>query len=144
MTFNDIRKIIETRFKNNWSTTPVEWPNMPFDHQAQVLAGKKSPWVRLTIIDGDAENVALGGMHQRYSGIVIIGIFVPEKTGTGTARGYADVIAAIFQNVSDQGVRFKVPRYEDIGPTQNKSGGNSGGGWFQGNLTVGFVYDKIS
>lgn len=145
MVFDAIRSVIETKLKINWTTTPVEWPNFPLDQQDQVDgSGKKTPWVRLTIIDGEAQNIALGGGHQRYRGIVIIGIFVPEKSGTGMARAYADILAAIFQNQDDQGVKFGVPSYEDIGPTQSKRGGNSGGGWFQGNLTVGFVYDNIS
>ena len=121
------RQIFEARMSAQWKTTSIAWDNDDF------IPTPGTAWVRFTIINSDANNASLGSnILIRDTGFLDIGIFVPVGTGTNTARGYVDTIAAIFRNWSSGGITCKAPVIKRVGELN---------GWFQYNVTVPFDRD---
>lgn len=85
--------IIETRFKNAWTDTPIKFENVQFKQPAT------GTWVSITILRGDGEQASLGQTKlERQYGVVAFQVFVPENTGTRNAQRLMDKIALIFRN----------------------------------------------
>jgi hypothetical protein len=104
-----IRAAIEGRFAAQWVNngqprTPIGWDGHTF------TAVKNS--VRLTILDGEGRNASVGAPGSnvvRHAGVVAIQVFTEGGKGTAASRAYEDLIAAIFRNVTIDGIRFGVP-----------------------------------
>ncbi len=126
MSFATERTSIESRLKANWTTTAIAYPNVGFNPENAV------PWVRLTILNGESgpRNVNAG---KRHLGVIVLQIFVPQNTGTHIARGYADSLAAIFEDAQFSGILCGVASIETIGNTNT---------WYQINVTVGYWRDE--
>jgi hypothetical protein len=94
-----------------------------------------TPWVRLTLREGEANLSAFGGgkNNYRHPGNVQAQVFVPVGTGDGLAREIADFIASIFRGKRLSSIRFfNAPYINTIGPD---------GDWFQVNVICPFEYD---
>lgn len=134
MSFEDTRKAIESRLASNWTTTPIRFENVPFTETAV-------PYVALFILDGEGKQISLGTPSlQRWAGLIVVQIFVPQDTGTKTARTYADAIGAIFDRQqfasgNSGTIRSRIPSIRRIGITH---------GWDQTNVTIPFIRDKQS
>jgi hypothetical protein len=98
----------------------------------------KNPWVRFTIRDGDGRRQTIGATSRlnRYVGVLIIQVFVAQKTGTATARTYAGLIAGIWDGYAGE------PCLE-FGPATVTVVGDTGG-WFQFNVTIPFLNDDLT
>lgn len=133
--FEGERQAIEARLQANFSTTPIKYENQEFDPP------DSTPWVALTILPGEGQQVSLGpGGLQRYAGVIQCDIYVPEKSGTKTARQHADSISAIFLNKS-----FSAGSSGTIitrTPWVNTRGVENG--WFHLVLSVTYHRDKIA
>jgi hypothetical protein len=132
MSLNTERAAIESRLATNWSTTPIRWDNVPFPEQT-------SAYVVCDILDGEGNQISLGDTPRlRYVNLLILRLFVPEATGTATARTYADQLGAIFSRVtlplSDGGwLRCRVASPRTIGVRA---------GWHQTNITIPFFREE--
>jgi|TARA_Y100000114_G_C11565104_1_gene233645 hypothetical protein len=97
MTFADERKAIESRLSTNWTTTTIQFENVPFKKP------DNNTYIAMFILNGSAEQIDMSGSattdKHRHIGNIIIQIFVPADTGTNTARSYADSLATIFRAV---------------------------------------------
>lgn len=130
--FSAIRQALETEFNTEWSTTDKVFDNTIYEPT------KGTPWVRLTIMDGDSENISLSSastVRKRYDGTIYTSIFVPSGTGTGTARTHADSIAAIWDNTTISGVKTLLSEI-DRGPMESE--------WFSLIVKTPFYYDVTS
>ena len=135
MSFADERRAIETRMQSNWthSSVPIQFDNVP-SHRGNPT----DPWVRLTIMNGDARVAALGNSLHRHGGLIDIDVFVKENSGTAGARVYADSAAAIFKQVtlsagSSGTIKTGVPRIVRVGARD---------GWYQLKVSVGYRRDE--
>jgi hypothetical protein len=134
MSFADERRAIEARFAANFSTLPVAYENVPF---AQPASGG---FVRLTIRPAGARQASTGSSPlQRYAGLIVADIFVPENTGTATARAHADTVEAIFRqaqfSAGNSGtITCRTPSIEAVGVRD---------GWFQLSVSVPYQRDRI-
>ena len=132
MSVADERKAIESRLAAAWATTPIRYENVPF-------AAPSTPYVALFILDGEGNQVSLGTPAlRRWTGIIIVQVFVPQDTGTQIAKSYADTIGAIFDRAQFSSgnsgtIRCRVPSVKSIGITN---------GWNQVNVSVPFIRDK--
>lgn len=129
------RAAIEGRFAANFTALPCKYENQRFTPPAQ------SAWVALTILNGEARRASIGTTTplQRYPGIIQIDVYVPENTGTATARGHADTIASVFRDVTfTAGTTGKVvcgtPYATPLGVAD---------GWYRIAVTVPFRRDAI-
>ncbi len=94
MNFVQERIDIESRLATGWTTTAIAWDNIPY------VPTPGTSFVRCTILPGDVSAMEFGRDAEcDYSGIIDIGIFVPQETGSATARGYADTLHALFHLV---------------------------------------------
>jgi hypothetical protein len=91
VSFETERTEIENHLEKYWLNTPVHWDNIAFNQP------NNKPWIRLNILNGATEYRALQ-YKKRYNGIINVQIFVPIKSGTNIARGYADDVCSIFDS----------------------------------------------
>ena len=126
MSFADSLKAVEGRLQSNWTTTPIKFQNVPLKETA-------SSYVALFLQDGEGAQISLGQVAlRRWPGVILVQVFVPERTGTLVARQYADTIGAIFDRVQfssgNSGViSCRTPSVETIGLRD---------GWWQVNVTI--------
>lgn len=139
MSVPDVAAAIRTRLDDNWSATPIAWPNKP-----DVKPNPKAPWIRLTILPAFADFVgmaAVGNRRFRDEGIAIITVFVPEGEGDGQALTLAEAAAAIFRGVVADGVHY----VGTIGETpQVRPGFNDNAGWFLVPVHVPWFADQFA
>ena len=132
--FESTRRAFEARLSANFSALAIRYENVPWNQP------DATPWVALTLLDGQAVRANLGdaALH-RFPGVLQIDIFQPEYTGMKTMRDHADTIAAIFP----AGTQFSagasgtivmgVPEFISLGVEE---------GWFHGVVTVPFVISR--
>ena len=127
------RQAIEARLEANFTAMPIRFENAP-------AAETQDPYCALFIRRGEGHQITLGPSPQlqRWAGLIVVQVFVPEDTGTQVIADYADSIAAVFnrQELSTGAsglIRCRVARVDTIG-TRN--------GWFQMNVTIPYIRDK--
>lgn len=138
MNFEEFRAFAEEKFDTDWTVTPVEWENVPESDALIAAKEVKNPWVRFTIRDGDGNRQTVGSINRfnRYAGVLIIQVFVAQKTGTATARTYAGLIAEIWDGYSGEPcLEFGPAAITVVGETE---------GWFQFNVTISFLNDDLT
>lgn len=138
MTFKEFRIFAEVKMAADWLTTPIEFENLSESIALTAAKNNKTPWVRFLIRDGDGNLVTIGSGSRldRYVGVLIIQIFVAQKTGTSTAAGYADTISNIWKGFNGQPcLQFFTPSINIVGENQ---------GWSQINVNVTFQNDELT
>lgn len=127
------RQAIEARMAAAFTTIPVRYENAPFKEI-------QTAYCALFVRRGEGHQITLGPAPQlnRWAGLIIVQIFVPEDTGTQVVAGYADSIADVFRrqefSVTGSGlIRCRVPSIQEVG-TRN--------GWYQMNVTTPYIRDK--
>jgi len=137
MSFDAERQAIESRFAANFTSLAADriaYENVKFK---QPTSGS---WVRLTIRNGDARQASIANSPlNRYIGVIVVDVFVPEDTGTATARQLAESAAAVFRNVQfsvtgSGTITTRVPTIFPVG-VQN--------GWLQLSMSVAFYRDIV-
>lgn len=90
---SNIRKAVETTFKNGWAnTTPVRYQNVPWKQPAP-------PFVALGIQWGVANVTSLGTTKRHeQNGIVVVTITAPLDAGTAPIYALADAAQALFRD----------------------------------------------
>jgi len=97
MTYKSEQSAIETRFKANYTLTPVKYDNVDY----KPVAG--TAWVELEVHTGDQVPVSLGGpgdVLYRNTGIISIQVRTALNIGTQTGKNIADVCAAVFRGTT--------------------------------------------
>lgn len=132
--FDAERQAIETRLEANFVAIPIKYENVPFPET-------EDPYCAIFVRRGAGNQISLGNSPQlqRWTGIIVVQVFVPADTGTQAAAAYADQIAAVFNrqefSVSGSGlIRCRVPQTDTVGVRN---------GWFQMNVTVPYRRDKL-
>ena len=125
MSFASERSSIEARLNSNWSTTTIDWENVDFN------TPNNASWVRLSILNGDSDYRAMDS-KKVHIGIISVQVFTPINTGTATAGGYADTLAAIFDDRSFDDVRCGVASIASVGNSDI---------WYQINITIPYRRD---
>jgi len=136
MSFNDTRNAIEARMVANYSTYKVKFENTKFKPPVN------TPWLALTVQDGEAFNASIGTARrvQRHPGIIQVDIYVPENQGTKTSREIADAVAVIFNTVqfslgSSGTISTRAPALQGLGIEE---------GWDRKVLSIPFIRDVIA
>ncbi len=115
MGYSTERQDIESRFATAWaSTTPIAYQNVAFTPPAT------GSWVRLAILNGDAQQASLGSGQAdtlyRQAGVISVSVFTNLNQGTNAARALADQAAAVFRGVDfGSGIKCRAPRIADVG-----------------------------
>ena len=127
------RQAIEARLSANFTAIPIRYENVPFQET-------QAAYCALFIRRGEGNQITLGNSPQlqRWAGVIIAQVFVPEDGGTQTALGHADTIAAVFNrqefSAGQSGlIRCRVARVETVGTRS---------GWHQLNVVIPYIRDK--
>jgi hypothetical protein len=129
--FQDLRQYIESRLTDNWSATDVAIDNIDYTPSADTA------FIHIIIDEGIGRQITYNSGENathRYEGFIMVYVNVPLKSGTNTARGYADSIATIFRNAqfSTMDILCKTPKIIRIGEVE---------GMFQYNVLTPFQVD---
>lgn len=126
MSFVDTKTAFETRFQTQILAAraglPIQFPNAPFERP------ERAEWVRFTRSEADTSSPGATGQItigsatnslRRYRGLVVVGIFVPERTDTVLATAIALDVDAIFRGVtfslgSSGSIRCRTPRLLEL------------------------------
>lgn len=128
--FEDAQKAIEVLFNTQWGTTThIAFDNVDWKPEATTLK-----WVRLNVLTGDSITAGLHGDVNLYrsAGVIVVQVFVKEGEGVRTALLLADQAAAIFRGLQIDGIIYRAPSVERIGPSD---------GWYQVNVNIPFQWD---
>jgi hypothetical protein len=91
-------------------------------------------WVRFGVLEVGTVQAAMGSVVRRYrnDGLVVVQCFTQLEVWTLPGLQLADTVTAVFRGVSHDGVTYRAPSVEKVGPA---------GGWFQINVVVPFFWD---
>ena len=136
MSDENVRLRILERMNTNWdgSVAQVEYPNLKFEPT------RGTPYIRMSILLGDSNQVAMGGESGnqfRHVGLVAFQIFIPEFSGTKTLSTIRDALNTLWRAQElTGGILIRSPEVTEVGPTKN--------GWYQSNSVFPFQWDEIS
>lgn len=120
---------VRTRFATEWTgTQPIQYPNQRFTPPSG------STWLRLEMTQGDARNASLGITHIRYTGVIWIGVYIPNGTGLMDGLELAETAAAIFENTIFDRVHCWAASIKDAGIYS---------GWRQITVTIPYWHDVL-
>lgn len=142
MTFATDASTIRSHFAAEWlllrPTVPIAYDNIAFDPAVDALdpMGNPAPWVRFSILPGDAFQASLGTPKVwRSTGLVTVQVYVPVGQGDGLAADLADDASGIFRGVRLDGLIFRAPALTNIGED---------GAWYQINVTTPYLAELIA
>jgi hypothetical protein len=124
---------IRTRFRSQWSgETPISWPNEEFRPP-----NPPAPWVRLRVMDFDAEQADIAGALStyRHTGDVVVEVFVPLGSGEFRAKELAQKVQDVFRGWQSGGMRFYTPRAVPVGKSEEI--------WWKINVLARFERDSV-
>lgn len=113
MGYEQQRIDIESRFNSAWGvTTPIAWQNVGFTPPTS------GSWVRLSILNGDSNQISVGSTAGLYrnAGVISISVFTEANQGTKAGLTLADQAAAVFRGAFfGSGIKCRSPRITDLG-----------------------------
>lgn len=141
--FPVVEQALEEHLNTNWNTTlyPIAWPNTEFNPMENKNTAVKKPWMKPNILWDDSANTALGAVARRYTGVLIIQLFVGQNLGSIEMRAMVTAAHDMFINKTIGGAIFRVPEIQAV---DSANAGEQAGGWFQKNVSIGFYYDDLT
>lgn len=142
MSFMNERKVIEQAFLTGWDsqTTPVK-----FDNVAGLTQGngsvkdetKLSEWCWMSIDTTDAQRADINAkLLVRYTGAILVNVFVKAGTGTDRARELAFAVATLLQNKQIEDVNTRAAMFVNIGGLPDAS-------FYQVSVRIPFYRDEF-
>lgn len=130
MSFSSDAAEIRTKFSTGFAalrpTVPIVYDGMEY------RADGKTPWVRLTILQGESYRLDATGPAVAFinTGMAVVQIFTPADTpGDGLALGIADDVATVLKEQKLTKVWLRTPTLSRLGLE---------GPWYQVNVKVPF------
>lgn len=139
---SDARIAIETRLYDNWQSPPgtLRTPIRYWTSGAPFEIPDATPWIALSVQRESGRQASFGVAPQlhRYEGLIIVQVFVPERTGSQDMDTYLDLLDPIWRcaqfSYGDSGlITCRTPEAEPVGTAD---------GWFQKNLKVAYRRDR--
>jgi len=122
---------LRTHFYNNWTATPIQWPNASFD-----APDPPAPFVKFNTQPGSSSKLEVGksGMNA-YPGVLFLGVNVPSGSGKNTAAEFFDDLRAMFEFEQIGIVKVKEFQPSTVGTSDD-------GVWYQENANFGFRWQE--
>ena len=144
MSFDAAETAIRTRFKTNWTGTPIAWENVkfdPMDETAMSPFAVGTPWVFFELLWGGAQPISTGEpVLSRATGVVQVHCYVPVTVGRAPGVRLADAAAVIFRNQSFTDANGRQLRFRTPYPLPNAA---ATGDWFVVTMAVAFQFDDL-
>ena len=124
-----VRQIVETHLKDNWTQTPISFENVYFEQQ------DGQPFIEVIIMPDTGNQASLGEKAlNRWTGSIIISVYVPLGQGSSAAFRLADDITQLFYRFTEDGftawTAHTVPS-EELGQ------------WYKVDVNIPYQYDAI-
>lgn len=137
-TFTEERRAIETRFNNSFDNTliPVQYDNVSFLKKGSAVIQDSTDtdeWVRLSILGADSNQIDVGNNRTRFTGLIIVNVFVRENTGSQSARKIADSLFGVFNGKQFEGIQCQATSINQTPPNN---------GWFQLTMETDYYWDR--
>lgn len=93
MSFKQAETDLRTYFNDNWTATPISWPNVSFEP-----AEPPAPFIKYNIQDAASSKLEVGrsGMSE-YPGVLFFGINIPAGNGRNLVKKYQDDLRELFE-----------------------------------------------
>lgn len=102
MTISDAEEAVYGALASLWTTTPIAWRNVDprnyADPSQPLLPDGDSDYISVSVDIFSSTTLTVPGNCIRYAGQVALGICVPERTGTRTAKTYLSQLCALLEN----------------------------------------------
>lgn len=97
MSFADAFTLFEIILNTHWSFTPIWWENVQFDPPVDAN-GDFEPYIAVIHRENTGVRLNLGSDNPsyRFTGVFMMQIFTPERSGPALSRQYADILKGIF------------------------------------------------
>ena len=98
------RTDIESYVSSTWTATSIQWPDRPFTQPS-------TPWLRVTILFGEAYPLTMGGSGGSINeivGVVQCDVFAIQGNGLGSVVQYADDARTMLNQTTAGSVRLQV------------------------------------
>ncbi|WP_299231713.1 phage tail terminator-like protein [uncultured Halomonas sp.] len=105
MTLEQIRLTVATRLAQ-WHDAPIAWNNLPASPSVKAAQDAGSPWVRATLLPGDAQLAAFDD-SVIDSGLLALQIFTSRNVGERPGILIADSLRAHLAHYRADGVRLR-------------------------------------
>ncbi len=129
MSLDTVREVVEKRFNDNWTSTPIQWENVHFEPQ------DGQAFIAPVIVPTSGDQVSLGTVAlNRWDGFVDVSIFVPRGIGAKLANDLSNEVIKLFYHYTDSGVSFFTGYSKPTGATEI---------WFRVNVTVPYQFDEL-
>lgn len=129
MSFEQATNDLRTYLNDNWTATPISWPNVEFEPPEP-----PDDFLKFNTQDASSTKLEVGksGMSE-YPGVLFLGINVPAGSGRRQAKKYQDDLRNLFEfeNIGIVDVRNFQPTV--VGKSED-------GIWWQENANFGFRF----
>ncbi|MGO1121219.1 phage tail terminator-like protein [Rhodovibrionaceae bacterium A322] len=137
LTFDAALSAFRQHLTDQWSATPIAWPNRPFDPAfpgGGFPAG--GPFLQWDLCSGDSRYLTLGpagNRLRRQEGELVFYLLIPP--GAGDVLHLADDLVALVSGRNFAGLQCQAARIADqSGPDNQRSG------WWQRQISLPFVF----
>ncbi len=116
----DALKAVQTRMDTLWSDDAA----VLYEEDGVSAPADFAPFVRLTIREGDGNQIDLAGARSRsrVRGIIYVDAFTKRAIGTARARELADLACQIFEGKQFAGIHVEAARSGVQGPDPDQPG----------------------
>ena len=129
MNQNLLRQYSESRFKTNWTLTPIRFENLDYTP----IIG--TPYIDFSIEPEESFQIGLPQVPMfRHTGLLVFEIYVPSNTGSKNTRTYIDEIAKLFAGKQFNDITCRSLQSMKIGKI---------GEWYLTVVHVQYQYDGI-
>lgn len=129
MSYEQATTDLRTHFYNNWTTTPISWPNAEF-----TPPDPPDDFVKFNTQPGSSTKLEVGksGMSS-YPGVLFLGVNVPSGDGRDGAMKHVDSLRTMFEYEQIGIVRVRENQVADVGTSED-------GIWYQINANFGYEW----
>jgi hypothetical protein len=122
---------LRTHFYNNWSATPISWPNASFSPP-----DPPDDFVKFNTQPGNSSKLEVGksGLSE-YPGVVFFGINVPAGQGRNGAMVHVDDLCDMYEFTNIGVVMVREAKVTNVGQSGD-------GVWYQVNCNFGYRWQE--
>jgi hypothetical protein len=126
---------VQDRMATQWAAGSYASIPVVYDNQIHGREKEKNPYLVLTILEGDGDQMSMGPEPvDVFVGVIAVQIFVREGTNSRLSRELGDAVSAIFRGhqfqITGSGwITCKTPSYARVGMAD---------GWYQANVYIPF------
>lgn len=144
MNLSGADKIISEYLSDNWTKTPISWPNIEgrdFTAPGQpLLPMGTEDYIAVRTAGSGSRTITIPGTCIRTSAQLFLAVMVKETTGQRKALAYVDDLIELFENAvlpgSDGEVRMSNTSGPASYPTPN--------GWFTSEIGIMFYFERFT